>query len=689
MYLDIAHLPFHFSFSGYLSSKAIVVVRHHSRPGEYLRIDGQHRCAAAERAFLSTNRFWKIPVLIFPDDTTRTEMRTVSFYLNSINETKAQMRRTYVMQEMSAMTELGLKQTDIAKYLTDKHSGAKNFKSNRGLVSQYLQCWTKLKESGTDAIYKRLGYAYDDTVNPMSHNMLNKPEWKTNLQHWPAIFDAVEVALKKKPDQNIPSSRCLALLNKYRNRDFLKSQYLEKMENPDMKSVDGLYTDLVNKVDNFHWDGGDDGLPETGHKVELYNEDTLPASFRNLLNRAFRQKTEPSPKRTKADRQQVKEEYLKFCDRQFDVKTGNALHEFKTEFNTSQVTRSGKLKAQVCITDPPWGILGDSDITDPIWTQSDWNAFAEQVCPCVADDGLIFIFATHDMYHAISTALKRFRWHSWDQPLVWVKNGVSELTMRKSLQPHNRHCLIFVFNKKKKFQARINRETELKHNMKYPFHTVIDTYFSKKRRGPGEFRPALTPEGKVVPESTFRVQQKPLNLLRALLRRYALPKNALIIDPCFGTGSLAVAAIVAEGGGLSQKKFFGMDIDPKAHKVAHKWVSNIWSQVKKTQVTRHEGDDSGEHSGGDGDGGEPSDRDDDDGDDSRDRDDDAARGSGDDSQNTTDSQNTGGVMQALLTLSTRTLTWTVTAALTSSPVPGSSTCSHPLLNPLQSPPIKL
>ena len=39
------------------------------------------------------------------------------------------MRRTYVMQEMSAMTELGLKQTDIAKYLTDKHSGAKNFKS--------------------------------------------------------------------------------------------------------------------------------------------------------------------------------------------------------------------------------------------------------------------------------------------------------------------------------------------------------------------------------------------------------------------------------------------------------------------------------------------------------------------------------------------------------------------------------
>ena len=209
------------------------------------------------------------------------------------------------------------------------------------------------------------------------------------------------------------------------------------------------------------------------------------------------------------------------------------------------MTNFGKDKAQLCIVDPPWGLWhSEKPLEDPVWSEAQWSGFAHNVTECMRSDGLIFVFATHDMYHNMSVPLSQKGWVSGNQPLVWVKL-VSDKGLQMRKQPHNGHCLIFVFHRPRRsangtpqdrFHAHIDRQEESKNGFRLPYHTILECAGITK----SEWRMAIDTSGEVKKDEKFRRQQKPLKLLLALNRRYAVP-NAVIIDACCGTGSTGMA----------------------------------------------------------------------------------------------------------------------------------------------------
>ena len=73
----------------------------------------------------------------------------------------------------------------------------------------------------------------------------------------------------------------------------------------------------------------------------------------------------------------------------------------------------------------------------------------------------------------------------------------------------------------------------------------------------------------------FRLEQKPIDLLHMLIRRYAPRDGDIIIDPTFGTGATGIATLTAAcDGRVGNRFFFGMDSDKHAVDVATTWLKD-------------------------------------------------------------------------------------------------------------------
>jgi hypothetical protein len=79
----------------------------------------------------------------------------------------------------------------------------------------------------------------------------------------------------------------------------------------------------------------------------------------------------------------------------------------------------------------------------------------------------------------------------------------------------------------------------------------------------------------------FRIEQKPTTLLQLPIKRFAFEDNAIVIDPCFGSGSTGLSACAVG------KRFFGMDKDPEARTVACKWLSQQQLSGKDLSATQY------------------------------------------------------------------------------------------------------
>ena len=82
----------------------------------------------------------------------------------------------------------------------------------------------------------------------------------------------------------------------------------------------------------------------------------------------------------------------------------------------------------------------------------------------------------------------------------------------------------------------------------------------------------------------FRVEEKPVLLLRLLIARYAPGDDDIVIDPCFGTGSTGVAAF------LENKSFYGIDEDILAPVVADAYLKQTVKKAKAKSAGKAFGD---------------------------------------------------------------------------------------------------
>lgn len=76
---------------------------------------------------------------------------------------------------------------------------------------------------------------------------------------------------------------------------------------------------------------------------------------------------------------------------------------------------------------------------------------------------------------------------------------------------------------------------------------------------------------KQMPEERYHPTQKPLSLMKWVLENYTRPGD-LVFDPCFGSGTTAVACI------KTGRRFLGCEIDPHYHAIAQKRIADAAAQ---------------------------------------------------------------------------------------------------------------
>jgi hypothetical protein len=82
----------------------------------------------------------------------------------------------------------------------------------------------------------------------------------------------------------------------------------------------------------------------------------------------------------------------------------------------------------------------------------------------------------------------------------------------------------------------------------------------------------------------FRVEERPVFLLRLMIQRYAPGNDDIVIDPCYGTGSTGVAAF------LENKSFYGMDEDILATIVAERYLKHTMKKANAKSAGKAFGD---------------------------------------------------------------------------------------------------
>ena len=288
-------------------------------------------------------------------------------------------------------------------------------------------------------------------------------------------------------------------------------------------------------------------------------------------------------------------------DIRFDL--GDSLTCFYDKFKKFSPTK----QAQLCLTDPPWGLLQAAKHQHDVeWTKNQWHQFALQITKSMVDDGVILVFTPHFLLARVTSCFAKVGWDGFRNPLYWV---FKSKFFSYSHQPCNTVQPILAFcksGKGKTFKVNINTNSKLeqtwakrKHN---PFLNVFQcrgpsTYRKKpsKRKSKGQLEPDDEDDPDTVASQLydsgvfenaenvheaknrlqrFRVEEKPVLLLRLLIQRYAPGADDIVIDPCYGTGSTGVAAF------LENKSFYGMDEDTLASVVADRYLKVFVNKAK-------------------------------------------------------------------------------------------------------------
>jgi DNA modification methylase len=219
------------------------------------------------------------------------------------------------------------------------------------------------------------------------------------------------------------------------------------------------------------------------------------------------------------------------------------------------------------------------------------------------DDGVIMLFVAAQIIGRLETAMETFGWTMFRQPMIWVhKSPVTPYKM--SRQPYSAHCMLMAFIKTPEFKVKIDKEletgygfgrsTNLYHNVIVMKRTGVFRQKPKAKRGKevDEEHTADDEEeaGEEVDEEAkpaknlaqrFRSEQKPVELLQMLIRRYAPGAGDIVIDPTFGTGSGGIASMICScDPRIGLRYFFGMDSDPLALQVADSWVKEQQKKCK-------------------------------------------------------------------------------------------------------------
>jgi pyruvate/2-oxoglutarate dehydrogenase complex dihydrolipoamide acyltransferase (E2) component len=257
-------------------------------------------------------------------------------------------------------------------------------------------------------------------------------------------------------------------------------------------------------------------------------------------------------------------------------------------FSSSFLSWSREKLAQLCLCDPPWGMRGPT--YDKEWSQEGWVSFAREVDRCMDPTGVVLLFLPHNLFHHATVAFTSFGWRTFHQPLVWVHKPHSK-AFKFSKEPFSAHCLILPFVKSKEFLVEINQDletalgfgtgTNLYHNV---FITKPTAAWRMKPKTAEPDVEEVAEDEAAAPEQPtarrmaqrFRVEQKPVELLQMLIRRYAPGKNDIVIDPTFGTGSAGIATYLTScDERIGQRYFFGMDSDHHALGVATMWLDEV------------------------------------------------------------------------------------------------------------------
>ena len=78
-------------------------------------------------------------------------------------------------------------------------------------------------------------------------------------------------------------------------------------------------------------------------------------------------------------------------------------------------------KAQLCLTDPPWGLLQAAKHQhDAEWTKHQWYHFAESITKSMVDDGVVLVFTPSFLVGMVTNAFSRLGWLAFRNPLYWV-----------------------------------------------------------------------------------------------------------------------------------------------------------------------------------------------------------------------------------------------------------------------------
>ena len=206
------------------------------------------------------------------------------------------------------------------------------------------------------------------------------------------------------------------------------------------------------------------------------------------------------------------------------------------------IRKQGNRIYNVVFTDPPYGIKIDkvqSTSSSKVgqFTFSDefsdaimlYHNLAKESFRVTKDNGYAVIFFAPELYEIIKRSFMEAGWITNHRPLIWVK-GTSGQTNQPAMWPSNCYEMFFIFRKK---DSRLIQEGQ----------------------------PDWIQCNIVTGEARLHPTEKPVELLRTILKRLCLPGHKLI-DPFMGSGSSLEAGI------LEQLEVAGNDLAPECHDMA-------------------------------------------------------------------------------------------------------------------------
>lgn len=188
------------------------------------------------------------------------------------------------------------------------------------------------------------------------------------------------------------------------------------------------------------------------------------------------------------------------------------------------------------LTDPPYGT------TDAAWDKApDWGLLFAELWRVLKHNGALLMFAQNPLAAELIVQQRRYFRYEW----VWEKPQASGILNAKKM-PLRAHELVLVFYRKLPTYNAALIESQRSTPLRATISSVNSELYGKK---PPKCTPAR-PDGYRCPRDVIRCgrdvknhhsTQKPLALLRDLLRQYCSPGD-LVLDPFAGSGSTLVAA---------------------------------------------------------------------------------------------------------------------------------------------------